>query len=137
MEAMEESFFSDTILIGIVTSLSPHRFCGIMNRKMDTDLVRKPDSDPMIIKAGEEYHFHFYEYLLPLNGGRYAVYQLKKGKEVLLPEIKQLDYLLLIECAGAENEADKLMGLLRELPEIQLAQVIPAERLKNSSHLLV
>jgi hypothetical protein len=65
------------------------------------------------------------------------MYQLKNGNEVLLPEVKQLDYLLLIESAGPDTEADKLMGLLRNMPDIQLAQIIPADRLKNSSHLLV
>ena len=137
IEAMEEDFFSDTALIGIVSPLSSHRFCGLVNRKLDTSFVRKPASDPLIIKDKEEFHFHFFEYALPLNGGKYAIYKLKSGKEVLLPEVKQLDYLWLIECAGAEMEADKVLQLLREIPDIQLAQIIPADRLKNSSHLLI
>lgn len=136
MDAMEENFFADTALIGIVSPLASHRFCGTLNRMLDTDFKRNPKSDPLVVKE-QEYYFHFYEYILPLNGGKYAIYQLKNGKEVLLPEIKQLDYLLLVECAGADIEAERLMGLLRNISDIQLAQIIPAERLKNSSHLLV
>ena len=136
MDAMEENFFADTALIGIVSSLPSHRFCAILNRQLDTDFKRNPKSDPLISKD-EEYYFHFYEYILPLNGGRYAIYQLRNGKEVLLPEVKQLDYLMLVECAGPDTEADKLLSLLRNMRDIQLAQIIPADRLKNSSHLLV
>lgn len=137
MAAMEESFFSDTALIGIVCALSPHRFCQQLNRKMDLDFVRRPESDPMIKVGGEPYYFHFFEYCLPLNGGRYAIYRLKSDKQVLLPEVKQLDYLWMIECGAPESQAATIMQLLRNLPDIQLAQTIPADRLKNSSHLLV
>lgn len=137
MDAMEENFFSDTALIGIVSSLSSHRFCGAINKKIDTAFSRKTTSDPLIVKGGLEYYFDFYEYPLPLNGGRYAIYKLKSGKEVLLPEVKQLDYLWLIECAGPEEEAERIMTLLRQLPEVQLAQIIPADKLKHSSYLLV
>ncbi|MBS1774156.1 MAG: IPExxxVDY family protein [Bacteroidetes bacterium] len=156
MAAMEESFFSDTALIGIVCPLSPHRFCHELNSKLDMNFARKPESDPAIqikkeekkgrknaapelqpvTNADDKVYFHFFEYQLPLNGGRYALYKLKNGNEVLLPEVKQLDYLWMIECAGAEEEAENILHLLRNLSDIQLAQIIPAEQLKHSSHLL-
>ncbi len=137
MDEMTENFFSDAALIGIVCPLSSHRFCGTINRHLDMDFVRKQESDPRIITQKEEHFFHFYEYCLPLNGGRYGIYRLKSDNEVLLPEVKQLDYLWMIECADYEEKAQEMIHLLRNLPDVQLAQIIDSDRLKNSYHLLV
>ena len=138
MDEMTENFFSEAALIGIVCPLPSHRFCGNINRLLDMDFVRRQESDPRIISSKKEEHFfHFYEYCLPLNGGRYAMYRLKSDNEVLLPEVKQLDYLWMIECADYEEKAQEMIQLLRNLPDVQLAQIIDPDRLKNSYHLLV
>ncbi|OSZ78274.1 hypothetical protein CAP35_08430 [Chitinophagaceae bacterium IBVUCB1] len=137
MEQVQENFFSDTALIGIVSPLASQRFCGIVNRMLDMDFVRKPESDPVVEIKGEVHHFHFYEYCLPLNGGRYAIYRMKSENEPLLPEIKQLDYLWMVECAGCDEKAATIIQLLRNLPDVQLAQTVETDKLKNAHLLLV
>lgn len=137
MDEIKENFFSDAALIGIVSTLPSHRFCGIINRQLDMNFERKAESDPVVQIKDETHYFHFYEYDLPLNGGRYAIYRLKSENEPLLPEIKQLDYLWMIECADYDAKARDIIQLLRNLPDVQLAQIVETDKLKNTHLLLV
>ena len=62
------------------------------------NFTRQPDMDICIQPGGgEKKYFAVYQYSLPLSGGRYLLYKLKSDKECLLPEIKQLDFLLLVQ----------------------------------------
>lgn len=137
MDEVQENFFSDASLIGIVSSLPSHRFCGVINRMLDMDFARKPESDPEVQIKNETHYFHFYEYNLPLNGGRYGIYRMKSDGEPLLPEVKQLDYLWMVECADSEEKAKSIIALLRNIPDVQLAQMVETDKLKNAHLLLV
>lgn len=136
--SMQESFFSDTVLIGIVCSLPIHRFAWTLNNFFDLDLLREPELDICIQKAdGVKTYFPIYQYQLPLSGGRYLVYKLKRGEEFLLQEVRQLDYLWLIQSNNAEEDAQNMIQQLRSIPDIQLAQIIATDRLKNLDNLLI
>lgn len=138
MAAMEESFFADTALIGIVCPLPVYRFCWLLNQRLDLDFVREPEMDIELQLGNKEIHsFPIYQFCMPLHGSTFLIYKLKSGKETLLPEVKQLDYLWRIESASPDNDARDIAGNLRDIPEIQLAQILSPERLKNSAHLLV
>jgi len=136
--AMQEEFFSDTALIGIVSALPAYRFCWMMNEKFDMNFVRDAESDICIHDAQkQEHYFSIYKYCAPLNGNKYLIYKLKHDKESLLPEVKQLDYLWMIQSNTPEHDAGEITNYLRDIPDVQLAQVIMPDRLKNLSHLIV
>lgn len=136
--AMQEEFFSDTALLGIVSALPGYRFCWLLNEKFDLNFVRHADSDVRIYDAQKrELFFPLYKYRAPLNGNRYRIYKLKHEKESLLPEVRQLDYLWTIQGNTPQQDAVEITGLLRHIPEVQLAQPILPERLKNLAHLIV
>jgi hypothetical protein len=136
--AMQESFFSDAALIGIVSALPGYKFCWQMNRRFDIHLARDPESDICIKDSQkQEHYFPIYKYCLPLNGNSYLIYKLKHKKESLLPEVKQLDYLWMVQGGTAEDDADLIANYLREIPEVQLAQILQPEKLKNLAHLIV
>lgn len=136
--AMQEDFFTDTALIGIVSAVPAYRFCWLLNEQMDTNFVRQPDLDICLQASAEkQLYFSIYQYSLPLSECRYLLYKLKNEKESLLPEVKQLDYLWMIQSNTADVLADNIMQRLRDIPDVQLAQILPADRLKNLDHLLV
>lgn len=138
---MEEKFFADKSLIGIVSTLPAYRFCWMLNERLGTRFVRMPEQD-LVLQSKEKgkqqlHYFPLYQYAIPSNGSIFSIYTLKTGNEVLLPEIKQLDYLWMIESSFAETEADEIAIYLRNLQDIQLAQILSADRLKHINHLLV
>lgn len=136
--AMAEDFFADTALTGIVCALPVYRFVWLLNEKLDMDFVRKPDMDIMLQSSkGKEHFFSVYQYCTPLNGCQHIMYQLKSEKEALLPEVKQLDYLWLIQSATAAEDARKIAHHMRDIGEIQLAQLLQADKLKSHNNLLV
>lgn len=138
MDAVTEDFFSDTAMIGIGSALPGYKFCWTINRSFDYQFVREPESDVSYKQAkNDEHYYSLYEYKEPYNGSRHALYKLRNNKNTLLPEIKQLDYLWLVHSQNAEYEVREIADILRDMPEIQLAQVIARERLKNLNHLIL
>jgi len=136
--AMAEEFFSDTALTGIVCALPAYRFMWLLNERLDMNFMRNPDMDVMIQSSkGKEHYFSVYQYCTPLNGCQHLMYQLKSDKETLLPEVKQLDYLWLIQSATAEEDARAIIHHMRDIGEIQLAQLLSLDKLKNQNNLLV
>jgi hypothetical protein len=137
--AMQEEFFSDTALIGIVSALPAYRFCWMLNQKFDMDFVRDPESD-ICLQNNEDsqaHYFSLYKYYAPLNGNKYLIYKLKNDKESLLPEAKQLDYLWMIQSNSPESDAAQITQYLRDIPDVQLAQVLVPDKLKSLGHLVV
>lgn len=135
--AMQEDFFEDTSLIGIVSAVPAYRFCWLMHEKLDMTFCREPGMDIILqIGKGKHEYFPVYQYCL-LNGYRHLLYKLKTDQEVLLPEVKQLDYLWLVQGSTHETDVQDIIRHLRNIPDVQLAQSLPHDRLKNISTLLV
>lgn len=138
MAAMQEEFFADAALIGLVSTLPASRLCWLLNNRFDISFTRRPDMDICLQKSpSKQHYFSIYEYNIPLSETRYLLYKLKSSNEALLPELKQLDYLWMIQSSSAETDAATFTAWLRDMPEIQLAQTITPDRLKNISHLLL
>lgn len=138
VSAMQEDFFADTALVGIVSSLPAYRFCWLLNYHFAMDLMREPDMD-ICIPGGEhgKLYFPIYQYSEPSSSCINTIYKLKSDKEVLLPEVKQLDYLWMIQSNDPEGDAEDITQSLRGIPDIQLAQVLQADKLKNLNNLIV
>lgn len=138
MSAMEDDFFSGTAMIGIGSSLQGYEFCWNINKAFEFDFVREPESDVEYKQGKDEVHFFsLYRYDEPMSSCTHLLYKLRSDKRALLPEIKQLDYLWLIKSEMAEMQARDVTEKLRLLAPVQLAQIIPNERLKNINHLLL
>jgi hypothetical protein len=136
--AMQEDFFADTALIGIACALPAYRFCWLINQKLDMNFVREPESDLVSqTSASKMQYFSIYQYHLPLQGGKHSIYKLKSEKEALLPEVKQLDYLWMIQTTTPEADAELIIQHLRNLTDIQLAQILSPDKIKNLGHLLL
>ena len=135
---MQEDFFSDAALIGIVSPVPAYQFCWMLNQHFDMDFVRDAEHDICVQNKGNEQHyFAVYQYAAPLNGPKYVLYKLKSNKQNLLPEAKGLDYLWMVQSSCPDNHAEQITGLLRTMPQVQMAQMIPPSQLKNLNNLLV
>ncbi len=138
MIATHDGFFADTALVGIVSSLAAYRFCWLLNRYFAIDLVREPDMDISIPgEEGRVHYFPIYQYAEASGSCIYTIYKLKSDKEALLPEVKQLDYIWMIQSSSPDMDAADITQKLREIPEIQLAQVLQPDKLKNINNLMV
>ena len=137
MAAMQEDFFADSAMIGIVTAMPAYHFCWQLNRHFDINFLRDPDQNIPLQKKDNYYYFPIYQYNFPNSSHKYLLYKLKNGNESLLPETRQLDFLWLIQTANPEDDADQIAAELRNIPGVQLAQILIAEQLKSINNLLV
>jgi len=136
--AMQEDFFEDSAMLGIATAMPAYHLCWALNRHFDINFVRDPEQNITTRKKdGQYYHFPIYKYDLPNSSHRYLLYKLKNGPELLLPETKLLDYLWLIQTANYEEDVNTIAREIRNLPDIQLAQVLVPGQLKNVNNLLI
>jgi hypothetical protein len=109
-----------------------------MSVKKHIRFVRQPDLDKSITKADAgTYYFPGYEYCVPLSDERYILYRLKSRDESLLPELKQLDFIWMVQGSNAALTAQELIQHLRGIADIQLAQILDISKLKNRNFLIV
>ena len=142
MKATKDSFFEDTAMIGIAAAQPGYRFCWILNNYFDIDFTRDPAQDIPLQKADRQknitkHNFPLYQYDLPNCNHKYLLYKLKDGNESLLPETKHLDYLWLVQTANYEEDALNILNQLKNIPDVQLAQILVATQLKSMINLLV
>ena len=135
--AMQDDFFEDTAMIGISTAQQGYRICWILNQHFDINFLRDPDQNLCLQKKDSKYYFPIYQYHLPNSSHKYLLYKLKNGNESLLPETRQLDYLWLIQTDNPEDDALSIVSELRNIPDVQLAQILAPDQLKNINNLLV
>lgn len=138
MEPMEDDFFYDSSFIGIGCPLPSYRLCTMLNQSLGLVLRRKAEHDICIKKKGkQDLYFPLYCYDVPLNGTKHIFYQLKVDNARLLPELKQLDYLWKIQSTAPEQDAADFVQLLRNITDVQLAQIIAPDHLVNIKNLLL
>jgi hypothetical protein len=135
--AMQEDFFEDTAMLGIATALPAYHLCWVLNRHFDINFIRDPEQNISTQKKDDQYYFPIYNYDLPNSSHKYLLYKLKNGTESLLPETKQLDYLWLIQTADPEGDVINIAREIRNIPDIQLAQILVPSQLKNVNNLLI
>ena len=135
---MQEDFFADAALIGIVSPVPAYQFCWLLNQHFDMDFVRDAEHDICVqTNKDQQHYFAVYQYAAPLNGPKYILYKLKSDKQSLLPEAKGLDYLGMVQSTCPDNHAEQITDLLKTMPQVQLAHMIAPSHLKNLNNLLV
>jgi len=135
--AMQEDFFADTALIGIASALPAYRFCWLLNKHFDMQFRREPELDVCLQSTGRQIYFPIFQYIPHLSGTKHLIYKLKNDKETLLPEAKQLDYLWMIQSNAPDSDAQTITQSLRDIPDIQLAQILATDKLKSLDHLII
>lgn len=139
-DSMQEDFFADAALIGIVSHLPAYQFCWLLNQHFDMDFRRDPEQD-ICVHTGkvekEEHYFPVYQFASPLNGPKYVLYKLKSERQQLLPETKGLDYLWMVQGACPETHAEQLTSLLRSMPQVQFANMVAQDKLPHRNYLII
>ena len=137
--AMQESFLEDSAMLGIASAAPAYHLCWLLNRHFDFNFVRDADTLLSTEKKDDpnKYYYPLYKYNLPNSSQRYLLYKLKNGSESLLPEIRRMDYLWLIQTASPEKDVTRITREIRNIPDIQLAQVLVQEQLKNVKNLII
>ena len=130
---LEEEFYENAILLGIVCPLNSHRFAWQLDTFLGFKLIRHHD---FTIEVGDitfpVYYLHELDKMM-----EHIVYANRRSGAFLLPEIKNIDYIWLIkgnnDLKGYQQE---IVQRLQLMPSIESCFSIPLAPLK-SKHLLI
>ena len=130
-------FFEDTALVGIVCPMPPHRFCWMVNKFFDLDFERNPDEHITQIRKNIHFHFPYFEFKPGEGHSLYRLYGLKCGKEPLLSDYKEFDFLWMIQSSFFADDAARIAAKLKTLPDIVLTHILYPDDIKSVNNLLV
>ena len=76
MGAMQDDFFADTAMIGIVSAMQGYRFCWMINNYFDINFIRDADQDITLQKKDNEFYFPVYTFDFVNSSHKYLLYKL-------------------------------------------------------------
>ncbi len=134
---LEVKYESDFEVLGLFSSLSDYRLCWFINNSLGINLSRKTDITLTPFKSDKLESFSFFNYgdnELMVN---YYLLNNRKGQNILLPEPKKLDYLLLLKAKDFRIDINEIVTKLRGVSQIATAVWFKQpEEVKNLDRLL-
>ncbi|PSR02526.1 MAG: IPExxxVDY family protein [Bacteroidetes bacterium SW_11_45_7] len=124
-------------LLALVSPYRYYRLCYFLNKHLLIDLVLQ---EPLAIHSGEKHQllqFHLYEYYDPLEQMTYQLLANKGEGGALVPELKRVDYFLVLQGEFAEQHICSIEKELIDLSFIHAVYQIQPENLRSWQNLLI
>jgi hypothetical protein len=125
----------DFMLLGIISSEASYKLSLFMNSACSFRLVRQDDIELKQQKNGST-GFSFFSYEDENTYLKYNLIQNKTGIQYLIPELKNIDYLIQIIGEPSQNDVDTLTEKLKSIPEISGVLKIDPVSLKSRNNLI-
>lgn len=125
----------DFKLIAITSQIKDYRLCFLINKFTEFDF-RKVEDLEISFKNTPKKHFSRYVYC-PQNVECEFVFLANKGSDsFLIPEMKNVDYFILIKEFIDEEDQDLFLSQLKGIKEIQAVVELNPEKLKSKENLI-
>lgn len=126
----------DFVLIAVTSSLKDYRICYLINKHLNFNFTRADDHTIDLLADGEPVYFSFYEYFPDLDGAEFYFVTNKGSEGLLVPEMREVDYFMIIKNYIENEEVDQLVTSLNRIPEIVAAVKIDPKKIKSRENLL-
>lgn len=124
----------DFVLIAITAPLKDYRLCLKINNQLAFNLCRTDELEVPFNAA--PFYFNRYHYQ-PLQGGTEFYLLANKGAEgFLVPEMKKVDYFLLIRNYIDADDLLHIIAGLNKIPEVLVAAEVDPRKLKSKENLV-
>lgn len=133
---LEPEFDYDFELISIVSPVRDYRLCWHLHQLLSLDFVRQ---DEIVLHYPKKHKYGYYNlfyYEDELNWLQYYFINNRSLGENLIPELKQVDYFLLIKGGNADVERDTAINALKQLEQVQAVLSTDPEGLKSKQNLI-
>jgi hypothetical protein len=137
IDSLNNDFFEDTRMLGIIAPLRNYFFCWQINNVLGVKFKLNPEIEIQIKKKERDYFFNIYEWNEPETFLTHYLYQNQYDGQYLLPEFKHIDYLWLMK--GEMVEDDKcnwMQKLLNNINGVQLIIELTNKNIKTKSNLV-
>lgn len=127
----EPDHFPDLFIFGITTQLKDYRLAYYVNRDCDIMLAKLEDLPLFIEKDEKTINYSLYTYINKAQHQNFYLLINNNDGIRILPNLKQADFLLMVNGqTGTLNVAD-LIASLRKIPGVQFAFNVEKEKIKN------
>jgi len=123
-------------MFGVVSNERPHRMAWILNENLGFNFERKDDIH-FLNKEQQESFFSRFEFIDDLNRLQYHLLGNNDDGQRLLPELKNIDYLLIIKGAIDYVDPKLFLGRVKSLENIQLITELDPNVLKSKQNLII
>ncbi len=126
----------DFVLLAITSQLKDYVFCFKINKQLGTDFCKVTDLE-LPFNAGDEiFYFSRYFYLIPESESELYILANKGTEGFLVPEMKNVDFFLLIRNYIDEDDLKAIINKLNKLPEVLVAVELDPKKLKSKENLI-
>ena len=117
--------------LAIISSAKDYRLCFQANNVLSINLDKSAIIRQFDPKNKQLSEFQGYIYNDKENGIRYYVVNNKEEGKYLIPKLKQVDFVFMLEGLGAEDKIQDCISSLGTIPQVQKVFPIDNEHLKN------
>lgn len=125
------------LLIGLASPLQDYRLAWNLNRSLHKSLGRVDDLVLVEPESQRQTSFSRYDYYEELTKSYFHLIRNRQGAVLLLPEAKELDYLLLIKGEYYRTRVAGLLKKIRQIEEVQAVVQIPINTLRSRNNLIL
>lgn len=126
----------DFVLIAITTQLKDYMFCFKINKQLGTNFCKIADLDLLFNTDEEPFYFSRYFCLMPGTEAELYILANKGTEGFLVPEMKKVDFFLLIRNYIDEDDLKALISELNRIPEVLVAVEVDPKKLKSKENLI-
>jgi hypothetical protein len=123
-------------LIGISCHMKDYRISFLLNKQLGSDFLKMEDLKITLTNKKDPAEFSLYYYHDEDYFNTYYLLANRSQELVLAPEIKQVDFLLIVEGEFRKAQKDRLIKCIRTIPNVLTAYEIKFAEIKNYETLL-
>lgn len=137
-----EDFYSESKLIGIVTSYKSYKFCWQLNKHLGLHFKLNNLLEIQLTKTkkgvARNYFFQVYQFKNILTNLDHLIYHNQFNGEYLLPEYKHIDFIWMMKGDVLNNPlVDTILQRVKQLDGLQLLLEINSSKLIHKEHLFI
>lgn len=123
-------------MIGISCHLKDYRLSYLLNKKLEFSFSKQQDFTIALQEKKEPAGFSFYYYKDEDQPNSYWLIANRSEESVLIAELKQLDFLLMVEGEIKKSRKDQLLKAISSMPNVLTAYEINPASIRNFGNLL-
>ena len=137
IEVLNEDFFDDTRLLGIIAPIKNYQLCWLFNTLLGFNFKLNADLEIHLRKKNRNYFFNIYESKEPNSFLSHFLYHNQFDGEYLLPEFKHMDYLWLMKGDSVEDvKCNWIKGAIKSINGVQLVTELTNEQIKTKGNIV-
>jgi hypothetical protein len=126
----------DFEVISVVSSVKEYRLCLVLNNLFGFDMYRLPDLEIQLKKKKTPAIFNIFHHYDDIDKMNYYLIGNKFENELLLPELKMVDYILKLDGFKAAEIKEEMITKLKTATPIQAVFNTSLDSLKDKTNLL-